>query len=724
MNTITSAAHAYDESGFQVVPVNGKELATKGVTGWNGTTDSVFPRDGQNVALRLPRGLIGIDVDAYGDKPGFETLKDCYRKFGPLPKTDRSGSRNGHSGIYLYRVPEDYEAISKLPGIEFIQHHHRYMVVEPSVHPDTGDVYKWHPVGDSPMWLNGPESFPKLPDPWLEGLRKNNASNASQKRSEGRVEGFLTDGSPCDEVTAVLDKYNERTGNGESHYDSMISAQYRLMKLGEAGHPGVSAAMDTLESLYVPAREDERDTQGEWNRGLDGLYLIADEPSDEGDPCEVNPLNLPDRFWNSRESLKHIRQAAHSQTSSADVVLYATLTRMSAMIDHRTRVVTGVKNPASLNTYSVIVGGTGVGKSSGASASRGLIPVPIDLEGYREIGLGSGEGMIEAFMGEVFEETGETTKDGKPKVARMRKQVRHNTLFIIDEGAELNKQMERSGSTIAPILRSAWVGETMGQANANKENSRNLPAGSYALGLTVGYQMNTASALLTEDEIEAGTPQRFLWVWAEDPSIPRKRIDHPGELTGYALKQDDFVESTGELPHLHFPDDLKDQMWEHMRALATGESRVENPLNSHENLTRAKVAALLALLDGRFKVSHEDWELSGVIWETSCAVRDHVHNAAIESAKRDKERAANERISEAKRTALATSNIGAKTHKTAASLAKKVHDKGSMGSSELRKTMNSRKRDMFADALEYAEDQGWLCVDEEGRVSPGDTVPE
>ncbi|MFE6304090.1 bifunctional DNA primase/polymerase [Nocardiopsis sp. NPDC057823] len=715
MNDLTiRAAERYDETGWQVVPVNGKTLAVKGRTGRTGSTESVMPTGNQNIAIRLPRGVIGIDVDAYGDKPGADTLRRLADKLGPLPETDRSGSREAPSGIYLFRVPEDFESIGELPGIEIIQHHHRYMVVEPSIHPDTGQTYRWETVGETPMWESGPDALPKLPDAWADFLRKTNAV-VPQRRSEDATDDFLTGGVPCDEVTRVLDRYNDRTGNGESRYGSMIAAQYRLMKLGEDGHPGVGTAMDTLEGLYLSDVDGERDATGEFNRGLTGLYLIADEPLNDGDPCERDPRILPDRLWNSRDSLRHIRTAAHAQTSSADVVLYSTLARLSSAVHHGVRVVTGVKSPASLNLYVAVVGRTGAGKSSGGSASRDVLGDIANPE-YRELGLGSGEGMIEAFMGDVFEETGETTKDGKPKVARVRKQVRHNALFVVDEGHELNKVMERTGSTVAPIMRSAWVGETMGQANARQENSRNLPAGSYALGLIVGYQVNTAAALLTEDEINGGTPQRFLWAWATDPNIPRKRIDHPGELKGHALDGSFFP---GNVPPLmHFPDDLKDQMWEYQWKRATSEESEENPLDAHSNLMRAKVAALLALLEGRYDVNHEDWELSGIIWDTSCAVRDFVHAEAIETAKREKERASAERIREAERTALATTNIGAKNKQLAKALTKKVEDSGGIGSSELRKTLHSKKRPLFADAIEYAETQGWVSVDENGFITP------
>ena len=122
----------------------------RGVTGHNGAwpDDASIERWRQrypmaNVALRLPRGIIGLDVDLY--KPqGRESWEAAQEAFGPLPDTWISTSKDDGSGIRLYRVPENVEFKSNpFPGIETIQHHHRFVVCWPSVHPKTGAEYRW-----------------------------------------------------------------------------------------------------------------------------------------------------------------------------------------------------------------------------------------------------------------------------------------------------------------------------------------------------------------------------------------------------------------------------------------------------------------------------------------------------------------------------------------------------------------------------------------------------
>jgi Bifunctional DNA primase/polymerase, N-terminal len=126
-----------------------------------------------NIALRLPEDVVGIDLDLYEDptkdhpaaerRAAWQALVD---RLGPLPESPRATSRDdGISGIRLYRVPAGWKAAGILPAApvceghplpdgreakpgdpvspgEVLQHHHRYMVAPPSVHP-SGRRYRW-----------------------------------------------------------------------------------------------------------------------------------------------------------------------------------------------------------------------------------------------------------------------------------------------------------------------------------------------------------------------------------------------------------------------------------------------------------------------------------------------------------------------------------------------------------------------------------------------------
>jgi hypothetical protein len=96
--------------------------------------------------------VIGVDADLY--KPGAaQGWPGLISQLGPLPDAPMSTSRDDGSGIRWFRVPEDYEAVGSLPGDcgEVIQWFHRYIVVPPSIHPDTGKPYRWASRRDHPV---------------------------------------------------------------------------------------------------------------------------------------------------------------------------------------------------------------------------------------------------------------------------------------------------------------------------------------------------------------------------------------------------------------------------------------------------------------------------------------------------------------------------------------------------------------------------------------------
>lgn len=140
------------------------------------------PEAGYNIGLRLPAGVIGLDVDAYPGKRGGESLAALVAACGPLPPTWVTTARtDGVSGIRLFRVPLHIDGHEiNWPGeagkhIEIIQHGHRYAVVWPSTNPEAaGAQYEWHwseagrgarrgdvPAVDELQWL---------PEAWVRGL--------------------------------------------------------------------------------------------------------------------------------------------------------------------------------------------------------------------------------------------------------------------------------------------------------------------------------------------------------------------------------------------------------------------------------------------------------------------------------------------------------------------------------------------------------------------------
>lgn len=164
----TRAADTYFELGFSPFPIpphvggapqkspppvgytghEGKWVTQKQIDIWK---EEALP--GTNIGIRLPKGLVGIDVDGY--KGGWETLKKLEKELGELPPTWTSTSRNdGKSGIRLFTAPKGLAwAGAAGPGIDIISYQYRYMVVAPSIHPLTGKAYFWvDPHGEIWNW--------------------------------------------------------------------------------------------------------------------------------------------------------------------------------------------------------------------------------------------------------------------------------------------------------------------------------------------------------------------------------------------------------------------------------------------------------------------------------------------------------------------------------------------------------------------------------------------
>ena len=252
------AVAAYQAAGWpSVLPVERKELKVKGVTGRQGRMPAEidykkwllrFPE--HNAALRLPKYLIGIDVDAYDDKPGAATLAELEERWGELPRTIRSSARIGdpYSGIRFFRVPAEAEVATEFPGIEIIQFHHRYAVVWPSIHPDLQIQYRWWAVdGERMDRVPQPGEFEWLPDGWWDGLR----AAAPASGEPGGASGDLQRGAAGTRSTLAALLENPPDGaSGRNNWLTKVAGHLAKVIPWQDGYEALLAAVDA--GLVVP----------------------------------------------------------------------------------------------------------------------------------------------------------------------------------------------------------------------------------------------------------------------------------------------------------------------------------------------------------------------------------------------------------------------------------------------------------------------------------------
>src|SRR3954452_24987462 len=204
LDTFADHAVAYRAAGWLgtlPLPAGKKFPPPSGYTGEDGAwptdadittwSDSFAP--GFNLALRLPQDIVGIDVDAYDDKPGAATLAAAEAKWGPLPPTYISSARtDGVSGIRLYRIPVGLDWPNEVgPGIETIRFGHRYVVAAPSINPKTGTAYHWTAPDGPPAEVPALAQAPDLPDAWVTGLTSGRVARERLTRPALDVDAWL-----------------------------------------------------------------------------------------------------------------------------------------------------------------------------------------------------------------------------------------------------------------------------------------------------------------------------------------------------------------------------------------------------------------------------------------------------------------------------------------------------------------------------------------------------
>jgi 5S rRNA maturation endonuclease (ribonuclease M5) len=528
-------------------------------------------------------------------------------------------------------------------------------------------------------------------------------------------------------------------GKWRDEYTKHLRGASEVVVIQDRDEPGrkhAAAVAESVKRAGIPVRVVEaargKDVSDHLNAGLGYEDLVPVEvgpaeglvPSQPGAPDvpltpdaegETHPGRLPESFWGSRKVFQHIRQYAHAEAASADTALFMCLARLSGMISHHYRAVSGIGGRASLNTFAATVGGSGAGKTTSVKVAREFMPAPEDDDFRDGLPLGSGEGMAEVYMGMAEVETGEIHQrgpsKGDPVVTKVRKQVRHNAFFYVDEGETIAKLADRSGSTLGEALRRAAVGETLGQANATEDRSRYVPEGSYSMGLMVGFQPKTAMPLLAD--AATGTPQRFLWCWAEDNTIPYEEITKPDVLRQHpGLKR-----PTGPVD-ITFPEGIRKELRHHKVAKARGDLQVSE-LDSHGPLMKVKVSALLALLDNREFVNDEDWRLAEIIWQSSCAVRDHLIEAAKRQEAAERQRLEEAQVEQAVKTHSAKSGHDAGVMRVARRIHRAVVENGQpMNLGDINKNViaSRDRKPYFRAAIDYAEAQGWIVL-KDGKVS-------
>ena len=438
--------------------------------------------------------------------------------------------------------------------------------------------------------------------------------------------------------------------------------------------------LDTLE-----ARLDEIKPEG--GTSFDAVLAWAINNANGEVACgmhrPVDDSSTDDDFWTARPVLTHIRDYARAKRVSPWALLGVTCARVVTAIPPRVVLPALVGSVASLNLYVAVVGASGLGKGTAESAARDALDT-----GHLEVfTLGSGEGIAHLY---AHRDKGSVVRD------------RDAVLFTAPEVDNLTALGDRRGATLLPQLRMAWSGERLGFAYADPKKALPIEAHTYRLTLVLGVQPGRAGPLL--EDTDAGTPQRFVWLPGNDPDTPVSPPPCPEQLAWHQPSK--WPRDRSGRYVLAVPDVAVAEIDAARVARLRGES---DALDGHALLARLKLAAALAVLDGRDHVDESDWDLAGTVMAVSDRTR-----AAVVRHLAGKQEATNRARGEAEadRAVVVSGRVEAgAVARVAQQIIKHLLEHGDTTWSVERRRVAMRDRGYFEDAVEALDAAGAVTVE-------------
>lgn len=677
---------------------------------------------GAGLGIRLGGGLADVDLDT-----------ETARRAAPflLPNTPaRSGRPGAPCSHRWFRVDADADAYVKHTGpdgssvVELRATPGHQTVVPPSVHP-SGEPYQWE---------EGCTGLGEAAEVSLDDLR---AAVASVALVAVLADAWPDAGSRHDAFLALAGALLRDGGHESpalvSAVEAIVSALATLTGDEEARVRVAEAVPSTAAKLAAGQPATGWTRLGELLAGADPAAAVrcAQRAADTlRDALRVPRVTVEldhgpteaeaEAFWAARPLLAAVRDFARARRVGPWALLGAVLARAAASVPPSVVLPPTRGADASLNVFVALCGESGSGKSATMEAAREFLDATGGTADFLETSPGSGEGLLAAYVYNRQE------RGKAPEVV----QIRLSVLLDADEVGSLGALAARTNSTLLPFLKSAWVGRPLGTQNAEAARLRRLGAHRYRLAVVAGVQPARAGAIL--DDEAGGFPQRWLWLPTYDPGMlgrgvaapepppwawpvpaPRVEVDDEHGVVSWPLRRSMTLPDEAVSAILDAAEAQNRPIGARARA---GESA---GLDGHALLSRAKVAALLALLDGRGEaVTAEDWQLSGVV----LAVSDRTRAAVIRARTEDNQRAEDRRAARVGRSAAIAADSQAETHtvRCMAAIRRKLTapevGEGTTANA-LGKALGGRHKPVLTDALARLVESGEVAAAEAANAN-------
>lgn len=411
-----------------------------------------------------------------------------------------------------------------------------------------------------------------------------------------------------------------------------------------------------------------------------GRYVDPYAP-DPHNPFGVAPLgaelaDIEDGFWTSTAELSLICAIAHARKVGRWGLLGAVLANLLSWVppyvvlpdaDGNTSSIT---TGGSLNFFMHLVAESGDGKGRVQAVADELVPPNTRRYGSESLDVDlltntTGEGLVKHVVS-----VKSTKDDGDDKAHDAMIQVTSAVMVQVDEVSNYVAELCRTGSKAAGIFTSLWSGKLSGTGTSTRDNRAILPPHAARLVMLVLAQPEMCGDLFTDELISGGTPQRPVWLPADDYSPCPVTTPPPGVSIVPPRNMSQYLPSGGPNspfggkglpinalpPELRFPapaatpaecvwiarpqaadvDMARMSMERDSSKLSPAqkarltpsqrEARKGDRIQRHTVLTRLKVMVALAVLHGRpLAPSNHDWELSGVVMRVNLGMLAYLH---------------------------------------------------------------------------------------------------
>lgn len=753
--SLSEHAASYAGMGFEVFPVSPTTKAPL-VSQYEATTelDRIEAWWGRwpdsPIGHRLDEQCVILDVDPrHGGKSTWKALKAEMEPF--QTRTHYSGRADGGGhvwfkrtnraklsahGLHAWAAERDLGAEvhgRRTAGIDLLQRDHRYTILPPSPHPATGRSYRWtqgkgpttEPVELPPLLVELLEAPVRAPTPEGPAWRDSDSIADWYSQTHGFVPLLSAKGwelvSGDGEGDGSQWRHPEATTSVSATVSNGCLFVYSTSTPFEPTEPGSPHGYTPFKAFAVLEHQGSMEAAARQARALKGpgrtgpeapiRFNGTDGPESRGHPSEpkASTGNLErvvesDHIWMQRPELTHIRDFARARMCSPWALLGVVLAHVAAATPPFVVLPPLVGGDLSLNTYVLLLGGSGSGKDAALNAGDDAIDTSRGVE-YKSIGLGSGEGLLDQYV--HFVPPDKRVEDDHGHLQRHADSV----LFQNPEIETVTALKGRSSSTLMPELRNAWTGKALGFAYANRERRLSLVKHSYRLCLIVGGQPEHCDVLL--DDEAAGTPQRFIWLPTDDATAPAETPDDPEPLGLHlprweklsnqpSVRMEVCAEATAE---------IREARLRRLRGQDNG------GMGAHGLANREKVAALLAILEGRSAINVADWSLAGTIILVSDATRSRAEQSVSEAhLKQSTKRGQAEGL----KAVVANDTAEEENIKRVArNLLRKLNERGEWTAGELRRTLPGRDKKAdctwFEDALERLRVAGQIEVMKQGE---------